>query len=601
LLERFVEEGATNADQQLARVRWVCGDLLRVGNTNDEQRFLAVESYSLALEQQVIAQRYASDILMARGQALSEISNPNEKQIEMAIEDFYAAIEQLSKEPENRVTKEIWRAYFNLGQFLFKYKNDTEGAIKSLQLAATFALHSLNNSMDEAFLIHQSEKITPLFEKLARFYCQIGWEDLSLGLLEITRGITVRLYTADEDREKEIYSEFVSKSIPQLYATKNPEGEREIAVRYGKNPEFIDDYLEDCGYGEILYELLNYYKDDETGLLAFFLDENVIGAIICTLETENDQWRATGMVWDSSKEELDSLTNRKYLAPGPFREKKLNELCEKGFKTLIEPIENLIEERKLKRIMISVPGYLNRIPFEALINNRQRIAFDELNLSTIYIPSVRLGCDLLRIAGKYKRTITRVLVVGYDGKDLNNKEREIVALQKIWGERLTVLPGNQCTKERVLKELNNNYDLVHIQGHGTYSHTQPFDSAIHFVPDTGNDRRRVTALDLLANVHFTHNPIVILSACSSAMTVDDHTNSYHGLLGSLLRIGAVGVIGTRWPIHDDAALRFIELLHQELIVEQYTPDRCLALANSALRKESAYTEDWAAFGYFGMV
>ena len=75
-----------------------------------------------------------------------------------------------------------------------------------------------------------------------------------------------------------------------------------------------------------------------------------------------------------------------------------------------------------------------------------------------YLPSVRLGADLAGRAKEQKsRTDSRVLVVGYDGEDMPGQDHEVASMQAIWSTRLTVLPGKECTKASVIKELNKPY------------------------------------------------------------------------------------------------------------------------------------------------
>jgi CHAT domain-containing protein len=85
------------------------------------------------------------------------------------------------------------------------------------------------------------------------------------------------------------------------------------------------------------------------------------------------------------------------------------------------------------------------------------------------------------------------------------------------------------------------------------------------------------------------------------MTADSRTNSFHGLPGSLLRIGARAIIGSRWPVHDEAAAVLMATLHHRLRSSSESPDLCLHRARTQMREGGYATEDWAAFAYFGVV
>ncbi|WP_429428354.1 CHAT domain-containing protein [Pseudomonas frederiksbergensis] len=81
------------------------------------------------------------------------------------------------------------------------------------------------------------------------------------------------------------------------------------------------------------------------------------------------------------------------------------------------------------------------------------------------------------------------------------------------GGLLTYVSGSLATKMRVLEALRGEYDIIHIQAHGTFDESNPPDSALHFVSDLSDDSRRVTAFDLLQEVRFSRAPLIVLSAC----------------------------------------------------------------------------------------
>jgi CHAT domain-containing protein len=218
-----------------------------------------------------------------------------------------------------------------------------------------------------------------------------------------------------------------------------------------------------------------------------------------------------------------------------------------------------------------------------------------------YLPSVRFGADLVTRAGATGAAggQARVLALGYDGADMPEQEAELAALAGIWGAAIRVIPGAQCTKKSVLEALAEPWDIVHIACHGTFIESVPLASALHFRADPDDDAHRVTAEDLLRYVQFPGHPLVILSACSSVVTADTRSNSFHGLAGCLFRAGAQAIIGSRWPVADTAARACMEELHRAL--RQGGPaDLALARAAAALRAQGRPAEDWAAFGYFGV-
>ncbi len=93
----------------------------------------------------------------------------------------------------------------------------------------------------------------------------------------------------------------------------------------------------------------------------------------------------------------------------------------------------------------------------------------------------------------------------------------------------------------------------------------------------------------------------MLSACSSVVTADSRTNSFHGLAGSLFRCGARAIVGSRWPVDDQAAAVLMARFHRLLRTTAQSPDLSLQLACEQLREDGHRSEDWAAFGYYGVI
>jgi CHAT domain-containing protein len=91
----------------------------------------------------------------------------------------------------------------------------------------------------------------------------------------------------------------------------------------------------------------------------------------------------------------------------------------------------------------------------------------------------------------------------------------------------------------------------------------------------------------------------VLSACSSGLTADSRTNSFHGLPGSLFRIGARAIVGSRWPVDDELSARLMGRLHAMLCTSTAPLDTLLADAVRSLGP-ALPIEDAAAFGVFGL-
>jgi CHAT domain-containing protein len=287
----------------------------------------------------------------------------------------------------------------------------------------------------------------------------------------------------------------------------------------------------------------------------------------------------------------------------PDREDALRQLCAAGYEHLLMPIGELLAAEHVSRVLLSVPGGFSGLPFEAFTKERGGavLKLGDREISCVLVPSLRLANDLLvrrQALPVRSADAVRALVVGYQGDDLPGVGKELDALKAVWGTRLTVLDG-PISRHDVLDALQGDFDVLHIMGHATHNMIEPGESAIHLVEDEARDTARVTADDLLSMRPFQRAPVVILSACSSAVTADTRTNAYHGLAGSLLRRGACGVIGSRWPVYDDTAAALMSALHGGLS-RGVVPHQALRDAGAALRADGRGIEDWAAFSYIGI-
>jgi CHAT domain-containing protein len=257
---------------------------------------------------------------------------------------------------------------------------------------------------------------------------------------------------------------------------------------------------------------------------------------------------------------------------------------------------SVLREAGVARVAVSAPSILTHLPFEAfpLDGARGGVLGDEFAIS--YLPSLGLGIDLAR--REPPRRDGGVVLVGYADPDLPQTATELQALERLYGRRARLVPADRLSKADVLEELRGDVDYVHFATHGTFDPLDPLRSALHLVRDPQSDRFRITARDLAA-LEFRRSPVVTLSACSSALTSYGPTNDCDGLIGSLLRAGARCVIGSRWPVYDSTAARFMTGLHARFAAGKTSAQSSLHETQSALRRDGSRVEDWAAFSYLG--
>jgi hypothetical protein len=595
ILDRYLDEGGEQAASQLARVHWVLGDLLSAGNTDDEQRRAALEHFAAAMDNPWVARNAGFAVAQSRGRVIMELPDPSDEQLQQAVTDLQLAA---TAGGSDRAYENRWLPMFYLGQLEMRYSGERQAGLTWLERAAAHALQQLTAGADEQQLIFQGERMTHVFELLAFRYVDYGWNDEALSAVEITRGASLRLYSMLKDDRDAWVAELQARQLEDLM----PAAIRDSGLTLSRpvSERSMDEYFEENPIGPPVKEVLRAHQDLPTAFLCVFVAEifpgdPIISALLCHM-TGDDEWANRRHCWRPEPGDMEMLSAQRYVPPGPFRAPLLDRACTRGAQMLLSPIAEMISDAGIQRLIVSLPGVLTRLPVEAFAGEGLPA------VQATYLPSVRFGADLVQRHQQARRDLrgARVLALGYEGDDMPEQATELRELQRIWGPALTVMPGEQCTKASVLTALAQPYDIIHVACHGTFDEVSPLDSALHFTSEAGNDARSLSAEDLLMYADLPASPLVVLSACSSIVTANSRTNSLHGLAGSLFRIGARAIVGSRWPVDDGAASVVMARFHRSLHDGGRPADLSLADACGQLRAEGFGLEDWAAFGYFGI-
>lgn len=209
--------------------------------------------------------------------------------------------------------------------------------------------------------------------------------------------------------------------------------------------------------------------------------------------------------------------------------------------------------------------------------------------SVTFSPSINVASAAYKSATA--RKIANILVLSYGGTDLIGTKQEIEDIKGIYGTGMQLLDGKTVSKKEVLSELRRNYDVIHFCGHGDFDYSDPMKSKIYFREDDNPDGV-ITAEDVLNCESIGNNPIVVLSACTSALVMPNGSNNFLGLAGALIRTGATSIVGARWPISDSVGAAFSKHFHTRLAAG-YSVDDAVAYAKNQLR--DARLDEWSAF------
>ena len=190
--------------------------------------------------------------------------------------------------------------------------------------------------------------------------------------------------------------------------------------------------------------------------------------------------------------------------------------------------------------------------------------------------------------------------------NLPSAHREIESLQRwlatTWqGEiDVDVLQGPDATGEKLNKILaTDKYDVIHYSGHAYFDEQEPDQSGLLLYDQEPFDAQKIRRL-------LEGRPFVFLNACQSAMTANEQDGTKQhgyslakpaeGLAAAFIYGGALGCIGSLWPIYDEPAAAFAIEFYQHVLEGQMIGE-AMRRTRCAIKQKDALT--WAAFALYG--
>jgi CHAT domain-containing protein/tetratricopeptide (TPR) repeat protein len=244
------------------------------------------------------------------------------------------------------------------------------------------------------------------------------------------------------------------------------------------------------------------------------------------------------------------------------------------YRLLIEPFRSQLGG---KRTLVVVPDReLFRVPFASLVDpaTGQFIIEDR---TLVYAPSVTLFLAASERAAALERTArrpTRALAIGdpaFDAalfpdlprlKKAEAEAREVAALYP--GAELLV--GRRATRTAVLRGFQR-ASVVHLAAHSHVDADSPLLSGFVLAPEGGAPRGADTGLLEAAELYRLRTlpvRLVVLGSCNSAdgqLTASEGATS---LVRPFLASGVPTVVGSLWPVDDEAGEQLMVALHRHL-------------------------------------
>ena len=176
------------------------------------------------------------------------------------------------------------------------------------------------------------------------------------------------------------------------------------------------------------------------------------------------------------------------------------------------------------------------------------------------------------------------------------------ALKDKWQERIEVqsLMASEATGRAMNDALRGGgFDVIHYAGHAAFEREEPELSGLVLHNEEPFFAQKIQSL-------LEGQPLVFLNACESSRTAnepDAQTTDYlaepaEGLASAFIYGGALGCIGTLWPVYDQGAADFAVEFYNRLL-EGNRVGEALRLARKEIRSQRPDEVTWASYILYG--
>jgi len=280
--------------------------------------------------------------------------------------------------------------------------------------------------------------------------------------------------------------------------------------------------------------------------------------------------------------------------------------------TVLDPVLPLLREGD--ELFIAPHGLLHRLPLHALPVGDQRLIE---RWPVTYLPCASLLETMVPLAAEVPSH--PAVVGGFFPEEV----QEVSALLQ---SAVRAPATNGSAKESALAAFSG-ADLVHVSAHGFQYPYFPLASGLVLSPSTHAERyvsligrhpstwsvsdrqelselRRLADPDLLTvkdiDAVSASPQLVVLSACSSGVVGTDPSDEPMGLVPSLLRAGARGVVATLWLVDAEVTRAFMSSFYAGLLPTGWpNVARALQQATLATLSEHPHPYYWAPFVLIG--
>jgi hypothetical protein len=213
-------------------------------------------------------------------------------------------------------------------------------------------------------------------------------------------------------------------------------------------------------------------------------------------------------------------------------------------------------------------------------------------------------------APRADRLVRFLLIYADPDKNLANAAQEIKTVQDYlegeWKDRIRVeVVAAERATGRKLNELlrSGAYDVIHYAGHAHFDEESHELSGLYLGTEKDNEVFFAQKIRRL----MAGRPLVFLNACETGVTANEAQGqekvSYfqqpaEGLASAFIYGGALGCIGSLWPVYDKPAAEFAVEFYKRLL-EGYMVGEALRATRTEIRERYPDQIAWASYLYYG--
>jgi CHAT domain-containing protein len=274
-------------------------------------------------------------------------------------------------------------------------------------------------------------------------------------------------------------------------------------------------------------------------------------------------------------------------------------------------------ELRSARLLISAEGWLQYVPFGALLKQRPAIRLLD-DHQIVYVPSASTIAQLRkqraadRVSGAGRVLIVADPVFQVAG---NTSRKDIPYIRPLPFTRIeaadisSMAPGNHvvmavgfdANRELLTGDLTG-YRIIHFGTHALINDRFPELSGL-VLARFRRDSSPVEGLLRLPEVYSLRlrADLVVLAACSSALGKEVRGEGLIGIARAFIYAGSASVLATLWEVDDEATSRFMHHFYSTLLNQNATPAEALKTAQELVSAETRWNlpHFWAGFVLLG--